>query len=224
MSVGLGGGEHLDDARAHRAGDLRLVERSHVAGIAGGGGEERDLEGFLEQLMVVAAEHRDIRGIDHRVRAERVGLMLMEGVHRSAGLAGEEGGGTAVVFLLRAFAGQEAAAGHGRRGEVEDDRAQAGVVMATGDRQGSRLNHLDDGGVVARPGEGVAVVGREVRGPGDRRGDVERDIHLPAGGRGVKAEFDDLHGFAPHFISEFSWNLGVEGHGRRSSEDGPLEA
>jgi len=93
--------------------------------------------------------------------------MLMEGVHRSAGLAGEEGRGAAVVFFLGAFAGEEAAAGHGRGGEVEDDRAEAGVVMAAGDRQRSRLGHFDDRGVVAGPGEGVAVVGRQVRRPGE---------------------------------------------------------
>ena len=114
VAVGLGGGEDLDDAGAHRAGDLRLVERSHVAGIAGGRGDERDLEGLLEQLMVVAAEDRHIGRIDHRVGAERVGLVEMERVHRTAGLAGEEGGGATVVFLLRAFAREEAAAGHGR--------------------------------------------------------------------------------------------------------------
>ena len=108
--------------------------------------------------------------------------MQVERIHRSAGLTGEEGGGAAVILLLRAFAGEESAAGHGRGGEVEDDRAEVRVVMAARGRERGLFGDLDDGGVVAGPGEGVAMVRRQVRGPGDRRGDIGRDVHLPAGG------------------------------------------
>ena len=72
--------------------------------------------------MFVVAEDRDVGRIDHRVGTERVTLLQVEAVHRATELAGEEGGGTAVVFLLGAFAVEEAAAGDGRGGEIQHER------------------------------------------------------------------------------------------------------
>ena len=64
--------------------------------------------------MRVVPEDGNIRGIDHRIGAERVALLQVEGIHRSVELAGEERGRAAMVFLLGALAGEEAAAGDGR--------------------------------------------------------------------------------------------------------------
>ena len=61
--------------------------------------------------MLIVPEDGYVRGIDHRIGAECVALLQVEGIHRSAEQTGEEGRRATVVFLLGAFAGQKAAAG-----------------------------------------------------------------------------------------------------------------
>lgn len=61
MAVGLGNREDLDDPCAHGTGNLPLVERGDVTGVAGGGGHEGDLEGRLEHAMRVVPEDGNIR-------------------------------------------------------------------------------------------------------------------------------------------------------------------
>ena len=212
MSLGFSHGEDLEDALHQDVGQLRVVVRKHFLRQGSGRGDERGQVGGGEELVLVVAEDRDVSRVDHGVAVERGPVVAVIFIHRRVFDREEERARAAEVFLLGAGAAEEAAAGLGRRGEVEGDGIVALGEMATMCGEGSLVGDLY--GRLVRPTGGgrVRVVGFVVGGLLQRDHDRRGDVH-GAGGREVFAGLGDGDGLLSEVYGEVAGDAWIElGH------------